>query len=331
MRQGSILGVMVLALLMFGSCGRGQNGDACIGVEQAKQLALDACGVTASGADSIAVDQVTRNGRHCYQVDITAAGQSYHYDIDALTGVIVAMSSSAVGNSANDGTGAGQTGQTANQGDAGQAAQGSAEQPGQGDAGQSGQAVQGSAGQPVQTAQAGVTGHHPDEHHSGQAGAQTASDPAAGGSTANGMITLEDAKAEALAHAGLTADQVTFAENKLDYENGRQVYELEFYTADYREYEYEIDAYTGDVVGYDHDAEHHTHSQSAGSGAITADDAKALALAKVPGATDGDIREFEADYDDGRLEYEGKIIYNGIEYEFEIDGSSGQFLKWEKE
>lgn len=340
MRRGSVLGVMVLALLMLGSCGRGQNGDAYIGVEQAKQLALDACGMTDAGADSIAVDQVTCNGQHCYQVDITAAGQSYHYDIDALTGVIVAMSSSAVGNSANDGTGAGQSDQMA-QGSAGQPGQGGTGQSGQGDAGQSDQMAQGSAGQPgqttpgqgsaAQTTQAGVTGHHPDEHHSGQAGAQTASDPAAGGSTASGMITLEDAKAKVLAHAGLTADQVTFVENKLDYENGRQVYELEFYTADYREYEYEIDAYTGDVVGYDHDAEHHTYSQSAGSGAITADDAKALALAKVPGATDGDIREFEADYDDGRLEYEGKIIYNGIEYEFEIDGSSGQFLKWEKE
>lgn len=336
MRRGFILSIMILALLMFGSCGRGQNGDAYIGVDQAKQLALDACGMTDAGADSIAVDQVTRNGQHCYQVDITAAGQSYHYDIDALTGVIVAMSSSAAGNSANDGTGDGQTGQTANQGDAGQEAQGSAGQPGQGDAGQSGQMAQGSAGQSGQTTQAGVTGHHPDEHHSGQAGAQTASDPAAGGSagtgaaggsTANGMITLEDAKAKALANAGLTADQVTFVENKLDYENGRQVYELEFYTADHMEYEYEIDAYSGEVVGYDHDGEH----QSANGSAVTADEAKALALAKVPGATDGDIREFEADYDDGRLEYEGKIIYNGVEYEFEIDGSSGQFLKWEKE
>lgn len=314
MRRGSVLGVMVLALLAFGSCGRGQNGDACIGVDQAKQLALDASGITDAGADSIAVDQVTRNGQHCYQVDITAAGQSYHYDIDALTGVIVAMSSSAVENSANDGTGAGQ----AAQGSTGQSGQTTS---GQGDAAQSGQAAQGSAGQP------GVTGHHPDEHHSGQAGAQTASDPAAGGSTANGMITLEDAKAKALANAGLTADQVTFVENKLDYENGRQVYELEFYTADHMEYEYEIDAYSGEVVGYDHDGEH----QSANGSAVTADEAKALALAKVPGATDGDIREFEVDHDDGRLEYEGKIIYNGVEYEFEIDGSSGQFLGWEEE
>ena len=31
------------------------------------------------------------------------------------------------------------------------------------------------------------------------------------------------------------------------------------------------------------------------------------------------------------LEYEGKIFYNGREYEFEIDGSDGAVLEWEIE
>lgn len=301
MRQGYILSVVIAGALMFGGCGGQQNGETYIGADRASQLALDACGMTEAGVDSIATDFTSSNGRHCYQVDITAAGKSYHYEIDARTGVIVAMNSSAAAeNSPADQAGAGQADQTA---------------PDQADAGQTGQTTQG------QTAPSGDTGHHPDEHHTGQAGAQAAS----------GMITLEDAKAKALTHAGLTADQVTFVENKLDYENGRQVYELEFYTGDYKEYDYEIDAYTGEVVGYDYDAEYYTPSQSAGAGAITADEAKALALEKVLGAAAGDIKEFETDYDDGRTEYEGKIIYNGTEYEFEIDGSSGRFLKWEEE
>ena len=51
----------------------------------------------------------------------------------------------------------------------------------------------------------------------------------------------------------------------------------------------------------------------------------------VPGATAADIREFETDHDDGRLEYEGKIYYNKMEYEFEIDGYSGAIRDWDVE
>ena len=63
---------------------------------------------------------------------------------------------------------------------------------------------------------------------------------------------------------------------------------------------------------------------------ITFAQAKALALAKVSGANDNHIK-IKEDYEDGRKVYEGKIIYNGYEYEFEIDANSGIFLEWEVE
>lgn len=147
--------------------------------------------------------------------------------------------------------------------------------------------------------------------------------------SAGASISAEDAKAKALAHAGLSADSVTFVKAKLDRDDGRLVYEVEFYTADYKEYDYEIDAATGDVVSYDYDAE--DYAPPASSGTISAEDAKALALAQVPGASASDIREFETDRDDGRVEYEGKIVYGGMEYEFEIDGYSGAIRNWEAE
>ena len=56
-----------------------------------------------------------------------------------------------------------------------------------------------------------------------------------------------------------------------------------------------------------------------------------LVLAQVPGASRSDIREFETDSEDGRTEYEGKIRYDGMEYEFEIDAYSGAFRSWEAE
>jgi len=64
---------------------------------------------------------------------------------------------------------------------------------------------------------------------------------------------------------------------------------------------------------------------------ISASRAKQLALAQVPGASERDIHEFEVDNDDGRIEYEGKIYYNNMEYEFEIDAYSGAFRSWEAE
>lgn len=143
-------------------------------------------------------------------------------------------------------------------------------------------------------------------------------------------ISEEVAKAVALKHAGLTADTVTFLPTELDWENGRQVYDIEFYTADRKEYDYDIDAATGEIISFDYDAEH-ALPQNTVSAPITADQARSIALAKVPGASSGDIWDFEADYDDGRLEYEIEIRYNGMEYDFEIDGTNGTILEMESE
>lgn len=164
---------------------------------------------------------------------------------------------------------------------------------------------------------------------------QTTSAPAAQSSSAQTqssgeLIGEQAARDAALEHAGLTESQVTFLKTKLDREDGRQVYEVEFYTQDYKEYDYEIDALTGEVYSYDYDVE--TYFQSSGSGSeITAEEAKALALSQVPGATESDIIEFKTDRDDGRIEYEGEILYSGMKYEFEIDGYSGAIRSWEAE
>ena len=134
-----------------------------------------------------------------------------------------------------------------------------------------------------------------------------------GGADASGTETAAvgegKAKEIALNHAGLTEDQVTFVRSRLDWEDGRQVYDVEFYTSDYKEYDYEIDATTGEVLSYDYDAEGYAPSADAGTQTISADRAKEIALAEVPGATTKDIYEFEVDRD--------------------IDGYSGAIRSWE--
>lgn len=146
-----------------------------------------------------------------------------------------------------------------------------------------------------------------------------------------GAITEEQAKAKALSHAGLKESDVNFVKCKLDFDDGIRIYEVEFYS-DNKEYDYEINAETGDIIKYDYDMEALLQSSGDSSASIiSVDKAKSIALSQVPGATVDDIREFKKDTDDGRIEYEGKIIYNKTEYEFTIDGYSGAIREWEAE
>lgn len=156
--------------------------------------------------------------------------------------------------------------------------------------------------------------------------------PESGGSSQI-MLTEEQAKEKALAHAELDGGGVTFTKVTLDFEGGRQVYELEFYTDTYDEYEYEIDAYTGEVIGYKSESSGHGKGGGHDSGhtELTGREAKDLALDRVPGAAMEDIWEFGRDNDDGREVFEGKLVYDGMEYEFKIDAQSGEFLEWEQE
>ena len=56
---------------------------------------------------------------------------------------------------------------------------------------------------------------------------------------------------------------------------------------------------------------------------ITPARAKQIALAKVPGATLRNIKDFDED------SYEGEIHYRGYIYEFEIDAYTGRITDWD--
>ena len=273
-----------LALLLLSGCGRSVDQADYIGIDAAKAVALEAAGVSADDASFTTAGLDRQNGTDFYAVDFTAGGETYEYDIDAITGVVIASQSSAA-------QGGDLTGD-----DDGQAAAPGTEQP--------------------------------TDTPATQAPTQA---PATQSPTVSDTDIGEDRAREiALEHAGLAAGDVTFLKTRLDRDDGRTVYDVEFYTSDYKEYDYEIDAYTGEILSYDYDADHYTPPTTSGSG-ISREEAQSIALAEVPGATASDIYEFEVDYDDGRLEYEGKIIYNGMEYEFEIDGYSGSIRSWESE
>ncbi|MCC2259854.1 PepSY domain-containing protein [Intestinimonas aquisgranensis] len=138
-------------------------------------------------------------------------------------------------------------------------------------------------------------------------------------------ISETKAKEIALDHAGVSSSAATFVQVKLDWDDGRPEYEVEFYTNG-KEYDYEIDAITGDVRSYDYDAEYYAPSTSTGT-SITESQAKAIVQDRA-GSTSGTFREFKLDRDDGRSVYEGEYRVGWTEYDFEIDASTGTVLEW---
>ena len=148
--------------------------------------------------------------------------------------------------------------------------------------------------------------------------------------TGSATGAVDEAKAQeiALTHAGIKAADATITKSKLDYDDGRQVYEIEWY-ANGAKYDYEIAVATGEIVNSGYEAK--TVVGTGSSATVSEATAKQTALARVSGATEKDIYEWKLDYDDGRPEYEGKIIYGGMEYEFTIDANTGAVLEWEAE
>ena len=148
--------------------------------------------------------------------------------------------------------------------------------------------------------------------------------------TATGTGTVDEAAAQkiALEHAGVKAADATIIKSKLDYEDGHQVYDIEWYAGGAK-YDYEIAADTGEIISSAY--EEKTMGANSNNVTVSEADAKKTALDRVSGATDKDIYEWKLDYDDGRPEYEGKIIYGGMEYEFTIDAATGSVMEWDAE
>lgn len=163
-------------------------------------------------------------------------------------------------------------------------------------------------------------------------------------------LAVEDAVDEdtavsiAMEHAGVTECSIHRVE--LDTEDGRQVYEVEFFAGN-TEYDYTIDRETGEILSCDQDIEGwglgngqqngsgngngrkngQDNSAASSSGPITLEEAVQLVLDRVPGASASDV-QIEFERDDGKDIYEGEVTCNRTEHEFQIDASTGNFIEW---
>ena len=74
------------------------------------------------------------------------------------------------------------------------------------------------------------------------------------GFAAHGPLTVEQAKQAALDYAGVKAEEATFTKAYRDWDDGREVYEIEFYVGT-TEYDMDVDVLTGKVT--DFSVDHH--------------------------------------------------------------------------
>lgn len=179
------------------------------------------------------------------------------------------------------------------------------------------------------------------------------------GAAGSGKDIGRDAALEAaLSDAQTTEENVTRLKVSEDREDGQKVYEIRF-DADGMEYDYEVAASDGQILSAKREeltpgSEENTAGSNVGGNTEQAEDtaqgddvdvipytdnpnvkltkegAVKIALERVPGASEKDIH-IELDSDDGQFRYEGDIIYEQKEYDFEIDANSGNILEWSEE
>lgn len=176
---------------------------------------------------------------------------------------------------------------------------------------------------------------------------------ACGSVAGNSDIGKDKAEEIALNDAGITREDTSRFRISKDLDDRLSTYDVQF-TYDNMEYEYEIQASDGTILdtstelseGVSASAATDSTSDSTSdstpdtpdtssahknaSNGMTWEEAAALALERVSGATQNDLR-MTLDFDDGYETYEGDIIYNQVEYEFEIDAATGKFLEWSEE
>lgn len=145
-----------------------------------------------------------------------------------------------------------------------------------------------------------------------------------------GLIPLSEAKEKALFDAGVAAADASFTKEKMDRDDGRYVYEIDFVSANGR-YDYEIDAVTGEVL----DKDWESVSFSGGSADATyigVDEAKEAALTHA-GLTAAQVTftKAKAEKDDGRHLYDIEFFADHVEYEYEVDAVTGRVIDFEKD
>lgn len=159
--------------------------------------------------------------------------------------------------------------------------------------------------------------------------------PGSGSTQAATQLSADEAYQKALAEAGVKEADAFLKKNHIDWENGTQVYEVEFYVKNadgsVTEYEYAVNAETGDVVERGMEQERVQTAQPPApqqpapqqGNLITVDEAKNIALSHAGVGSGATFVKTELDHDDGRMVYEIEFYVDWTEYNVDVDAVSG--------
>jgi uncharacterized membrane protein YkoI len=323
----AILAVTAIAIVAWG--GRRSR---VMDRSEAMEHALSDAGLALADVTLTRQELQRDGGRNCYEIEFVSETHVYEYEIDAATGEVRGVSIHALGTEgAAASASQGQTGKGQPDAENGQS-EPSGQQPGTAE-GQS----QPEGGQPEASGQQPGTAEGQSQSEGDQPEASGQQPPTAGQTNpqsrpAGAVETIDAAKAAALADAGLAESDVTFTKEKLDWDDGIAVYDIEFLTAD-TEYDYEIDAATGAVL--DKSAELLRLNESQGQtmdASIGVESAKEIAAAHAGlSKEEAFFTKAELELEHGRSEYEIEFYHDRIEYEYTIDAATGAILEYKSE
>ena len=209
-----------------------------IGSGNAQNFAFADAGVDPTSATGIRTEFDFEQGQFIYEVEFLANGTEYEYWIKASDGSIVKKEQDLIDPTISSAqkTTTPSTPQDTQQSTPAQTQQSTPAQTQQSAPAQAQQSAPAQTKQPASVQAPQSTPAQTKQSVSAQAQ----------------QISIDTAKATAVSHAGFQTADVTFSKAKLDHEDGRTIYEIEFFN-NHVEYEYEIDAITGSVLKSDSD------------------------------------------------------------------------------
>ncbi|MGI6254308.1 MAG: PepSY domain-containing protein [Acutalibacter sp.] len=179
------------------------------------------------------------------------------------------------------------------------------------------------------------------------------------GCSAASVVTQSQATEIALEHAGVDKGDVQTLAVKLEQEDGRQIFDIQFST-DSREYHCDVTRSSGEIVNYSYgplgqvqqsasqessseapqsagtqeesQASQASQTSQASKSTITQEEAQAIALehARVTQA-EATIYKVKADQENGRGVYDVEFAVGTTEYDYEIAQDTGEILSYDSD
>lgn len=288
--------LLLFCLFILSGCTQAQTTSPEIEEQQAKQIALKHANIEEKDLKSLDIEKHTQGGTNVYTIQFSTDKKTYDYLMKSVNGEIIKSSFKTISTTTN------------------------------------------TVDNTTEKVNDSNTSSNKDQANNATNTQESTTTTQTSPSTSSSSITKEEAKTIALSHA-----QVNIADTRMfrilsDTEDGIPVYSVEFYAGN-KEYDYDIAKSDGRIISYDYDIEGYTPStnssntsntQTSTTPTISMEKAKSLVLAKVTGANEQYL-QIELDNDDGKLIYEGELHHNNMEYEFEMDATTGNFLEWSVE